>query len=206
MAIPKTIPYRPPYAGGSITAVGQTKFSSSEMQAPTALLGGGGGGGGGGWAGVGLAAASAISSIGGALLSAKAMKMQARAEQAAAEYNALLAEIEARAESARQRHIARRTLSSQFTQMAGKSGVVAEEGGWLEALAWNAAEFETSAMNAWIAGTRTAALDRSRGQIAKSVGKQRAASEILSGVGRVAGLGASLAIGGAYKTVDEVPT
>ena len=83
------------------------------------------GGGGGGWAGVGLAAASAISSIGGALLSAKAMKMQARAEQAAAEYNALLAEIEARAESARQRHIARRTLSSQFTQMAGKSGVVA---------------------------------------------------------------------------------
>ena len=157
-----------------------------------------------GWAGAAMAAASIYSSISGALMSAKAMKMEARAAQAAAEYNALLAEINARAEMNRQRRIARRALSSQFTQMAGKSGVVAEEGGWLEALAWNAGEYERGAMNAWYSGELTAGLDRSRGEVAKSVGKARAAAEITSGVGRAVGFGASLLIGGAYKTIDEV--
>ena len=207
MAVPKTIPYRPPYAGGPITAVGQTKFSSAAMQAPTALLGGGGGvpSAGGGYAGVALLATSLISTMIGTSMEAKAAKAEARAIQAAAEYNANMAEREGRAKEARIRHLARRNLSSWFTQMAGKSGVIAEEGGWLEALVWNAAAYETDALNAAIAGRNTAALERSRGQAAKRIGKQRSAAQYIAGAGKVAGMGLSLGIGGSYPTVAEIP-
>ena len=153
------------------------------------------------YAGAALLATSAISEIFGTVLSAQAAKADAKAIQDAAKYNATIAEMEGDAEEARQRHIARRALSSQFVQMAGKSGVIAEEGGWLEALVWNAAEYEVNALNASIAGRNTAALERARGESARRIGKQKSAAAIISGVGQVAQMGLSLAIGGSYPTV-----
>lgn len=160
---------------------------------------------GGGYAGAALLAASAFSTIVGSALSAVAAKQQAEAAQAAARYNAALAEMEGRAEEMRQRRIGRRALSSQFVQMAGKSGVIAEEGGWLEALTWNAAEYETNAVNAGIAGRNRAALERSRSRVAGDVGMQRAGAALLSGATRLSGLGLSLASGGSYPTVATTP-
>ena len=148
------------------------------------------------YAGAALGAITAATEVAGTALSVKAAKADAKAAQAAAEYNAALAEMEGRAEESRQRRIARRTLSSQFVQMAGKSGVIAEEGGWLEALVWNTAEYETNALNAAIAGRNTAALERSRGRAAKRIGKQRAGAEILAGASRLGGFGLSLMMPG----------
>jgi len=156
------------------------------------------------YAGTALLATSAISEIVGTALSAKAAKEDARAVQAAAEYNANIAEMEGDAEEARRRRISRRELSSQFVQMAAKSGVTAEEGGWLEALVRNAAEYEVDALNVSIATRNTAALERARGQAAKRIGKQRSAAEYLRGAGRIAGMGLSLGIGGSYPTVQTV--
>ena len=73
----------------------------------------------GGGAGAGLMGLSAIGTIASSIMGASAAKAQARAEAAAAEYNAVLAEMEGNAEERRQRRYARRTLSSQFVQMAG---------------------------------------------------------------------------------------
>ena len=160
---------------------------------------------GGGGAGTALLATSAFSTIAGSVLSALASKQQAEAIQAAARYNAALAEMEGRAEEMRQRRIGRRALSSQFVQMAGKSGVIAEEGGWLEALTWNAAEYETNAVNAGIAGRNRAALERSRARVAGDVGRQRTGAALLSGATRLSGLGLSLASGGSYPTVAYTP-
>jgi len=164
-----------------------------------------GGGGSGNYAGEALLATSAISQMVGSVLSANAALEQSNAVWAAARYNALRAEQQGRAEEARQRHIARRALSSQFVQMAGKSGVIAEEGGWLEALVWNAAEYEVNALNAAIAGRNTARLERARGEAAKEAGKRRYAAEMISGVGKLVGTGLSLAIGGSYPTVATTP-
>ena len=160
---------------------------------------------GGGGAGTALLATSAFSTIAGSVLSALASKQQAEAAQAAARYNAALAEMEGRAEEMRQRRIGRRALSSQFVQMAGKSGVIAEEGGWLEALTWNAAEYETNAVNAGIAGRNRAALERSRSRVAGDVGRQRTGAALLSGATRLSGLGLSLASGGSYTTGAYTP-
>lgn len=148
------------------------------------------------YTGAALLATSAISEIIGTSLSAKAAKADAKAVQAAADYNANISEMEGRAEETRWRHIGRRALSSQFTQMAGKSGVIAEEGGWLEALVANAAEYEVNALNAGIAGRNTAALERARGSAARNVGKQRSAAAWIAGAGRLGGFGLSLMIPG----------
>ncbi len=148
---------------------------------------------------------SALGSLGSTIASVVAAKQQQEAAQAAARYNAALAEIEGRAEEMRQRRIGRRALSSQFVQMAGKSGVIAEEGGWLEALTWNAAEYEANAVNAGIAGRNRAALEKSRARVAGDVGSQQSAAAILSGANRLAGMGLSLASGGSYPTVAYTP-
>jgi predicted polyphosphate/ATP-dependent NAD kinase len=132
------------------------------------------------------------STIISSIMAAKAAKAQARAEQAAAEYNAVLAEMEGNAEYRRQRRYARRSLSSQFVQMAGKSGVIAEEGGWLERLVQNAAEYETNALNAAIAGRNTARLNRAHGANAIRQGNQMAGASLLAGAGKIAGMAYSL--------------
>ena len=93
--------------------------------------------------GVALLGIQAIGTIAGSIMGAKAAKSQAKAAAAAAEYNAVLAEMEGNAEERRRRRGSRRALSAQFVQMAGKSGVTAEEGGWLERLTQNAAEYES---------------------------------------------------------------
>ena len=158
------------------------------------------------WAGAAFGLVSAGTEIAGSVLSANAAIEDANAMKAAAEYNAALALLEGRNEEARQRHIARRALSSQFVQMAGKSGVIAEEGGWLEAISQNAAEYEVNALNASIAGRNTAALERSRGRAASRIGEQRYGAELLSGASRLAGFGLSLSMsGGAPATTVTTP-
>ena len=150
----------------------------------------------GGGAGTALMGISAISTIASSIMGASAAKAQARAEAAAAEYNAVLAEMEGNAEERRQRRYARRTLSSQFVQMAGKSGVIAEEGGWLERLVSNAAEYETNALNASIAGRNTARLNRMHGANAIRQGNQMAGASLLAGAGKLSGMAYSLYGGG----------
>ena len=146
----------------------------------------------GGGAGGALMAVNAISTIASSIMGASAAKSQARAAQAAAEYNAVLAEMEGNAEERRQRRHARRSLSSQFVQMAGKSGVTAEQGGWLERLVQNAAEYETNALNASIAGRNTARLNRMHGANAIRQGNQLAGASLLSGAGKLSGMALSL--------------
>jgi hypothetical protein len=135
---------------------------------------------------------SAITGLAGSIMQASAAKAQARAAAAAAEYNAVLAEMEGNAEERRRRRLGRRALSSQFVQMAGKSGVIAEEGGWLQALVQNAAEYEVNALNASIAGRNTARLNRAHGANALRQGRMQAGASLLAGTGRVAGMALSL--------------
>ena len=139
-----------------------------------------------------LFGASAVATLAGSLVSGMAARSQARAAAAAAEYNAIRAEMEGNAEERRRRRLARRALSTQFVQMAGKSGVIAEEGGWLQALVQNAAEYETDALNAGIAARNTARLDRSAGKHALRTGNLQAGAALLAGTGKVAGMGLAL--------------
>jgi len=139
-----------------------------------------------------LLGASIGSTLVGSILGAVGSIQNAKAANAAAKYNAAIAKMQADAEAHRRRRLARRALSAQFTQMAGKSGVLAEEGGWLESLARNAGEYEMDALNAEIAGRQTAALERARGRTAMRQGRLGAGASILGGVSRVANLGLSL--------------
>jgi len=157
-------------------------------------------------AGTALLGVSALTGLAGSIMQASAAKAQARAAAAAAEYNAVLAEMEGNAEERRRRRLARRALSSQFVQMAGKSGVIAEEGGWLQALVQNAAEYEVNALNASIAGRNTARLNRAHGANALRQGSMRAGAALLSGTGRVAGMALSLyGTPGGKKTTTKSP-
>lgn len=140
---------------------------------------------------------SMTSSLLGGILSGNAAMAQANAEKAAAEYNAKLAEMEGDREYLRRSRMARRELSSQFVQMAGKSGVLAEEGGWLEVLANNVEEYERDALNAHIAGRNTAMLERMRGESAMKIGSQRRTAALIGGFSQALYTGLSLGIPGA---------
>ena len=139
-----------------------------------------------------LYALSALTTMAGSFMEASAAKSQARAAAAAAEYNAVMAEMQGNAEERRRRRYGRRALSSQYVQMAGKSGVTGEAGGWLEALVQNAAEYEVNALNASIAGRNTARLERAQGRSALRTGQMQAGASLLSGAGRVAGMALDL--------------
>ncbi|HUU95558.1 MAG TPA: hypothetical protein VM487_07450 [Phycisphaerae bacterium] len=125
--------------------------------------------------------------IAGSLYQAKALKARGKAEAAAAEYNARLAEIQGQREARRIRRTARQQLSRDYVQMTAKSGVTGASGGWIEVLAANAEEYERSAVEAIIAGRMTAALDRSRGAIAKQQAKKSAGAALLAGASKAAG-------------------
>ena len=144
------------------------------------------------YAGGALMGIQAIGTIAGAFMQADAAKAQAKAAAAAAEYNAVLAEMEGNAEERRRRRGSRRALSSQFVQMAGKSGVMAEEGGWLERLTQNAEEYEINALNASIAGRNTARLNRMHGANAIRQGNMQAGAAMLTGASRLGGMAYSL--------------
>jgi hypothetical protein len=130
-------------------------------------------------------------------MQANAAMKTAYAQNAAAQYNALLSEIEGHREYVRRKRLARRALSSQYVQMAGKSGVIAEEGSWLERWAGNAAEYERDALNAAIAGRNTARLERMRGAAAIQTGKDRRAASYIGAASRALYTGLSLGIPGA---------
>ena len=114
--------------------------------------------------------------------------------------------MEGNAEERRHRRLARRSLSSQFVQMAGKSGVIAEEGGWLERLVSNAAEYETNALNASIAGRNTARLNRAHGANAIRQGNQMAGASLLAGAGKLSGMAYSLYGGGKQAPANTAGT
>ena len=139
-----------------------------------------------------LLGTSVGSTLAGSIMGAIGSIQGGKAAEAAAKYNAAIAEMAGNEEEYRRRRLARRALSAQFTQMAGKSGVLAEEGGWLEALARNAGEYEMDAVNAGIAGRQTAALERARGKSARRAGQIRAGASLISGASRVAGMGLQL--------------
>ena len=139
-----------------------------------------------------LLGTSVGSTLAGSIMGAIGAIQGGEAAEAAAKYNAAIAEMAGNEEEYRRRRLARRALSAQFTQMAGKSGVIAEEGGWLEALARNAGEYEMDAVNAGIAGRQTAALERARGKSARRAGQIRAGASLISGASRVAGMGLQL--------------
>ena len=174
-----------PY-GGTGYGVHQTFTSPSSYAPPTSSFNWGG------VANISGALGGIATSIMGTIYSGQAYKMQARAEQMAAEYNAALALEQGHREEMRRRRIARRALSSQFVQMAAKSGTIAEEGGWLEALKRNAAEYEVHAMHASYAGRQGAVLEQLRGASAGVTGAGRAQAAYASGfnqiVSRTAGL------------------
>ncbi len=151
------------------------------------------------YAGGALLGIQAIGTIASSIMGAKAARSQAKAIAAAAEYNAVLAEMEGNAEERRLRRGSRRALSAQFVQMAGKSGVTAEEGGWLERLTQNAREYEINALNASIAGRNTARLNRMRGDNAIKQGDMQAGASLLAGAGKLGGMAYSLFSTG-YKT------
>ena len=137
-----------------------------------------------------------FSSLLGSMMQGQAAMAQANAQRAAAEYNAHVAKLEGDAEFRRRMRINRRTISSQFVQMAGKSGVIAEEGGWLEVLASNAEEMERDALNAAIAGRNTARLERYRGEAAIAIGKQKRTAALIGGFSNLAFQGLSYGLPG----------
>ena len=170
------------YTSGINPATGGVNLSPGQTYGPAAATGSTGA----------LLGASIGSTLVGSILGAIGSIQNAKAANAAAKYNAAIAKMQADQEAHRRRRLGRRAISAQFTQMAGKSGVLAEEGGWLEALARNAGEYEQDALNAEIAGRQTAALERARGRSAMRQGYFGAGASILGGVSRVANLGLSL--------------
>lgn len=132
------------------------------------------------------------STIAGAITEGSGALAQANAEKAAADYNARMAQKEGDAEHRRRSRIARQELSSQWVQMAGKSGVIDESG--IYRMARNAEEMERDALNAAIAGRNTARLERARGRAAIEIGEQRRTAAIIGGVANVAAQGLSYSI------------
>ena len=133
------------------------------------------------------AAAGAAAGLQGAAgaLSANAAMAQANAEKMASEYNATLAILKGNDESRRIYRMAQQTISSQWVQMAGKSGVIDESG--IYRMARNAEEMERDALNAAIAGRNTARLDRARGRAAIEIGKQKRAAALIGGLASAGG-------------------
>lgn len=140
-----------------------------------------------------FAAVQIVGSIGQGILQKKAIEADADAAEAAALFNAAVAEREGFAESARRRRLARRELSSQRVAFA-KAGVRLE-GTPLEVLAQNAAEFELDAVNVEIAARQTAMLDRARAANIQTIAKTRAGAALLSGF--AGGAGSALSLVGA---------
>lgn len=128
--------------------------------------------------------------IAGGLQQASGIRQQARAEGAAASFNAKQSREQGAAEAARIRRAGRRELARQRLRV-GASGVRLE-GSPLELIAANAAEVEREAMNAQIAGANNAALDEARGKNAKRAGRVGAASALLSGGLQAAGTASRL--------------
>lgn len=134
----------------------------------------------------GIAGGAAM--IGSGISQAQSFRAEGRAAKYAADYNAALANSEGIYEHNRIRRMARSHLSSQYAQMNAKSGVIGEEGGWLEVIANNASAYEVDALNAVIRARNTAALERHKGAVAMADAKHRAGSALLTGI--TSGLGA----------------
>lgn len=135
--------------------------------------------------------ASGLSNLGAALLTSSSLKQQGKAERYASEYNAALTEREGYNRMQLVRRRARSHLSSAYAQMNAKSGVIAEEGGWLEVLASNASAYEVTALNHAITARNSAAVQRWSAKVAyddyKFRAKQAKIQGILGGVSSIAG-------------------
>ena len=163
---------------------------ATTVNLPVPSAGGGATGPGSALPGSALLGASIGTTLAGSLMSGIGALQQGKAVAAAANYNAFSAKLEGDAEEIRLRRLARREISAQYVQMAGKSGVLAEEGGWLEQLANNAREYEINALNAAIKGRNIAALERTRAINARRQGRASMFASVISGVGGAMGTAA----------------
>lgn len=145
-----------------------------------------------------LLGASAFGTMFGSLLGAQSATQNAKAIAAAARYNAALAELEANRNAELIRRDNRRQTSSEYVQMAAKSGVLAEQGGWLDRVMYNFQEREMAAIDDEYRGRNAAALERYRARSAIRQGKRSSAAAIIGGVSRVASTSLSLYAGGGY--------
>lgn len=113
----------------------------------------------------------------------------------AARYNAAKAIEEGNYQSMLIRRAARQRNSSDFAQFSGKSGVLAEEGGWLEVLSANYGASEADAQRVIERAHQTAYLEIERGKQAKRMAKFQRKAVLISGLTRAAGAIASLGLG-----------
>lgn len=151
--------------------------------------------------GVGAAIAAATLSAIGTGVSAYSSYQSGKAQQAAANYNAKLAENEAlaaeqatRAETQRMRTQAKRTSASQRASYA-KSGAVISEGTPLITMAEQAGEMELDILNTQRTGYNSAQASRNQAKLYKYTGKQAASAGTI-------GAGASLLTGSA-NTISQ---
>jgi hypothetical protein len=143
-----------------------------------------------------MAAGAAVSAY-GAIQQANAQKSAAAFNASLNERNALVATQQATAEAERIRHSAARTQGAAVARF-GASGLTIE-GSALDALADSAANAQLDMETVKYRGTLramgyhdSATLDRIAGKTAEEQGQLRAASEVLTGVGRA---GATYAAG-----------
>lgn len=139
-------------------------------------------------AGLGMAAGS-LGTVGsviggvGSLMQASSARAQGKAAQAAANYNAESAMMEARSRESAQRAASARQLATIRSRI-GKSGATSE-GTPMMVLAESAANAEIDALNTVITGQRQASIYRAQGTNARRQGNISAGSSLLSGFGRI---------------------
>lgn len=119
----------------------------------------------------------------GSALSAIGALQQGKAAQAAANYNAQSAEMEAQSREAAQRAQATRQLGATRAAI-GKSGATSE-GTPLMVLAESAANAEIDALNTRLTGQRQANLYRARGANARTQGYISAGASLLTAAGKM---------------------
>lgn len=122
-------------------------------------------------------------SIGGTVLQASAARSAGKAEQAAANFNAQSAQMEAQSRETAQRAESQRRLGTIRAQI-GKSGATSA-GTPLMVLAESAANAEIDALNTRFTGMRESALYRAQGTNAKRQGNLQAGASLLSGFGKI---------------------
>lgn len=124
---------------------------------------------------------------GGSLLQAYGTYQQGKAQEKAAKFNAKLAEVKGRQRESAVRRSGRRQMGAIRASIA-KSGVTTA-GSPLEVMAESAAAIEMDALNARFGAESEAAALRREGAARMQAARIGAASQILSGGGRMASAG-----------------
>lgn len=126
----------------------------------------------------------------GGILQSRAAADQAAAGSSAALQNARLAELEGNTEAARRRRAGGQEITRQ--RVISGAGDVRLEGTPADFLAQQAYEVERDAVNAEIAGRRTARLERAQARSIQKAGKVSARNALIGGAGQALNFGLSL--------------